>query len=62
VIVLLVLPAALLCGLIAWMCLRRGYRRHAVALVLLAASVVAVAVSLIALCWLFWIKIAAHFA
>ncbi len=61
-IVVIALPTALLCLLIAWMCLRRGYRRHALSLVLLGGAVVAFATSVVALCWIFWLKISIHFA
>jgi len=60
-VVLIALPTALLCLLMAWMCLRRGYRQHAVVLVFLSASAVAFAVAVVALCWIWWQKIAVHF-
>jgi len=60
-IVLIALPTALLCLLISWMCLRRGYRRHAVVLTLLSFSVVAFAVAIVGICWIWWLKIAEHF-
>jgi len=60
-IVLIALPLALLCLLIALMCLRRGYRQHAVALVLISATFVVGAATIVALCWLWWQKLAVHF-
>jgi len=61
-VVLIALPTALLCLLISWMCLKRGYRKHAVVLISLSFSVVAFAVAIVALCWFWWLKIAHHFS
>jgi len=60
-VVLTALPLALLCVLIALMCLRRGYRRHAVVLALTSAILVAGAAAIVAVSWLWWQKLAVHF-
>ena len=61
-VVVVALPTALLCLLIAWMCLKRGYQKHAVVLSLMSVAVTAFAVAVVGLCWIWWLKIAEHFS